>query len=424
MKDSGQRREFETGAVRDRGDFKPRPDLISPHANTREGAWLGKGAIKYTPRNWEKGMPISECVASLCRHLEAYKLGLKDEDHMAAIRTNAGFILHFEEEIAAGHLPTSLSDMPHYGPRPGDTRIVDGKTQMYVKIERPIDHRDPVEIVRPASWVSPETEKKIADRLASVFSNNGAIYAAEDLKEGCTFIISKGKAYASFASVPEGSIYENGIATEDVPAGSPIELTGVTDGLWSPSTEVPQTSNDEFIDLCNGLDIAFNPTEKKPVEQICPIVYLCGPITGETVDSLWRDAATAFFNSYGISTLDPLRGKKLDKIGNLGLSYGGELASPKMGDRDKGDVFASDAIFAHFPYMPPRQSIGSLMEMGAAAIGLSKPVILCTKEVVFNDHLFCRRFCTIVGDFEKALLQTVQLVWDAWHKAHNKENVK
>src|ERR1035437_408993 len=96
MKDSGERRTFETGAVRDRDDKKPRPDLISPHANMREGAWLALGAKKYEVRNWESGMPISECVASLCRHLESYKLGLADEDHMAAIRTNAGFILHYE----------------------------------------------------------------------------------------------------------------------------------------------------------------------------------------------------------------------------------------------------------------------------------------------------------------------------------------
>ncbi len=114
MKDSGERQTFSTGAVRDRGGFKPRPDLISPHANLREGAWLAVGAEKYGTRNYEKGMPISDCVASLTRHLEAYKLGMTDEDHAAAIRTNAGFIIHFEEEIKAGRLPASLDDMPKY----------------------------------------------------------------------------------------------------------------------------------------------------------------------------------------------------------------------------------------------------------------------------------------------------------------------
>lgn len=37
---------------------------------------------------------------------------------MAAIRTNAGFILHYEEEIAAGRLPADLDDMPKYAQRP------------------------------------------------------------------------------------------------------------------------------------------------------------------------------------------------------------------------------------------------------------------------------------------------------------------
>jgi len=118
MQDSGERRTFASGAVRDRGTFKPRPDLISPHANLREGAWLAIGAQKYALRNWEKGINISECLASLIRHVEAYKLGLQDEDHMAAIRTNAGFILHYEEEIKAGRMDPAIDDMPHYWSQP------------------------------------------------------------------------------------------------------------------------------------------------------------------------------------------------------------------------------------------------------------------------------------------------------------------
>jgi hypothetical protein len=126
MHDSGQRQSFDTGAVRDTAEGKVRPDLISPWADFREGDWLAKGAEKYDERNWEKGIPISRCIASLERHLVAYKLGLTDEDHMAAIRTNAGFILHFEEEINAGRLPGSLDDMPKYAQRglPGYVKAI------------------------------------------------------------------------------------------------------------------------------------------------------------------------------------------------------------------------------------------------------------------------------------------------------------
>jgi len=116
--DSGERRTFGSGAVRDRGTLKPRPDLISPHANTAEGWVLAEGAVKYDARNWEKGIPISECLASTMRHLEAFKLGQQDEPHLAQARTNIGFILHYLGEIEAGRMDPAIDDMPKYEDRP------------------------------------------------------------------------------------------------------------------------------------------------------------------------------------------------------------------------------------------------------------------------------------------------------------------
>ncbi|MCX7429346.1 MAG: DUF5664 domain-containing protein [Planctomycetia bacterium] len=118
MEDSGERQQFASGAVRDTAAGKPRPDLISPHAHMREGTWLGIGAVKYAERNWEAGIPISRCVASLFRHLVAYMLGQDNEDHMAAIRTNAGFIIHNEEEVKAGRMDPTIMDMPFYEQKP------------------------------------------------------------------------------------------------------------------------------------------------------------------------------------------------------------------------------------------------------------------------------------------------------------------
>ncbi len=114
MKDSGKRRKFKTGAVRDRGEEKPRPALISPFFRERLGRWLMLGANKYSARNWEKGMPISECVESLERHLMFYRQGKTDEDHLVAIPCNAMFIIHYEEMISRGMLPKKLADMPTY----------------------------------------------------------------------------------------------------------------------------------------------------------------------------------------------------------------------------------------------------------------------------------------------------------------------
>ena len=114
MKDSGKRQEFSTGAVRDTAEDKPRPDLISPYAQWRKGLWMAKGAMKYSERNWEKGIPISRCIASLFRHLLAYMMGKRDEDHLAAIAVNAEFIMHYESMIDKGLLPTALDDMPKW----------------------------------------------------------------------------------------------------------------------------------------------------------------------------------------------------------------------------------------------------------------------------------------------------------------------
>ncbi|MCK5608959.1 DUF4406 domain-containing protein [Candidatus Pacearchaeota archaeon] len=117
LHDSGERREFSSGAVRDRGDLKPRPDLISPHAQMREGMIYTLGSQKYALRNWEQGMPISVCLASAQRHIEQYKLGETDEDHLAQARWNLGAMIHFEEEIKAGRMSSEFADMPHYAKR-------------------------------------------------------------------------------------------------------------------------------------------------------------------------------------------------------------------------------------------------------------------------------------------------------------------
>ena len=113
MKDSGEREQFSTGAQRDSGE-KPRPDLISPYAQMRCGVWMAEGAKKYAERNWELGMNIARCIGCIERHVQKYKMGMKDEDHLAAIAVNAQFIMHYEEMIKQGKLPECLDDMPHY----------------------------------------------------------------------------------------------------------------------------------------------------------------------------------------------------------------------------------------------------------------------------------------------------------------------
>lgn len=114
MHDSGKRQSFKTGAVRDTSEGKPRVDLISPFAEERLGKWLALGASKYSPRNWEKGMPLGRMLESLCRHVVKYKQGDTSEDHLAAIACNAMFLMHGEEMISRGVWPVELDDLPDY----------------------------------------------------------------------------------------------------------------------------------------------------------------------------------------------------------------------------------------------------------------------------------------------------------------------
>jgi len=116
MRDSGQREIFETGAVRDSGEGKPRPDLLSPFAMERIGRWMEMGSRKYEPNNWQKGMKYSRVVASLCRHLMMYLQNDRQEDHLAALAVNVSFLMHYDIMIERGVLPQSLDDLPKYQP--------------------------------------------------------------------------------------------------------------------------------------------------------------------------------------------------------------------------------------------------------------------------------------------------------------------
>ena len=125
---AGHQREYQTGAVRENSSNKPRPDLISGFAEERLGEWLAKNCRpteeypngKYPERNWEKGLPMSNIVESLNRHMMKLKQGLTDEDHLAAIMCNAMFAIHVQEMVRRGVLPHTLLDMPTYQREGGD----------------------------------------------------------------------------------------------------------------------------------------------------------------------------------------------------------------------------------------------------------------------------------------------------------------
>ncbi|MDD3586919.1 MAG: DUF5664 domain-containing protein [Thermoguttaceae bacterium] len=114
---TSDKEQFSTGAMRDKADEKPRPELISPFAIERLAYWLRDGAHKYGDRNWEAGMPTERTVASLLRHIMKYMQGDGEEDNLAAIMCNAMFLLDVDEKVKRGILPDSLQTLPTYSER-------------------------------------------------------------------------------------------------------------------------------------------------------------------------------------------------------------------------------------------------------------------------------------------------------------------
>lgn len=114
-KDSGNRREFPTGSVRDVRDGKGRFDLLWFEFIRRMAGIMERGAKKYEDRNWEKGQPVMSSYDSAMRHLGQAGEGLEDEDHLAAVAVNAMFMAFTIEMTRRGELPEELDDRPIYG---------------------------------------------------------------------------------------------------------------------------------------------------------------------------------------------------------------------------------------------------------------------------------------------------------------------
>jgi hypothetical protein len=91
IKDSGKRKEFSTGMVRDSED-KIRYDLIYMPMLTRWADHMTKGAQKYSPNNWMKAETpeeLSRFMESSFRHFIQWFTNANDgEDHASAVFFN------------------------------------------------------------------------------------------------------------------------------------------------------------------------------------------------------------------------------------------------------------------------------------------------------------------------------------------------
>lgn len=131
VKDSGERREFETGSRRDVRRGKGRFDLINPISLRRLARHYENGGVKYGDHNWELGQPMMSYLDSAIRHIYAFIEGKRDEDHLAAVAWNAFSAIYTDEMIRRGVLPKVLNDMPDYTSKEGFERTVGRMTREF-----------------------------------------------------------------------------------------------------------------------------------------------------------------------------------------------------------------------------------------------------------------------------------------------------
>lgn len=96
IKDSGDRRTFETGAKRDMAFGKGRMDLLPWAAIMEVSKHCENGAAKYGEHNVDKGIPTSSLCDSALRHLAKYLDGQKDEPHLLAATWNLLWAVQME----------------------------------------------------------------------------------------------------------------------------------------------------------------------------------------------------------------------------------------------------------------------------------------------------------------------------------------
>ena len=113
--EGGENRKFSTGATKQHSEGKGTPVLFPGDGYLEVCKHFEAGAKVHEPRNWEKGIPLSEIINSLERHIAQEKMGLTDERHDRAIAWEAIVYLTTKLRIQRGLLPIELDDMPRYG---------------------------------------------------------------------------------------------------------------------------------------------------------------------------------------------------------------------------------------------------------------------------------------------------------------------
>ncbi len=114
VKDSGERQQFDTGAVRDIQHGKGRFDLLPPTAIYAISRIFEEGCKKYGERNFEKGIPLCRYIDSALRHIFSHMEGKRDEKHIVQAAWNLVAYIHTATMIERGLLPETLNNLPNH----------------------------------------------------------------------------------------------------------------------------------------------------------------------------------------------------------------------------------------------------------------------------------------------------------------------
>jgi hypothetical protein len=97
----GERMQFDTGAIRSAQvagtEREARYDLISHVGLRRLAETYGAGAVKYSPNNWRRGIPVSNLLNHVIAHIYAYIGGDRTEDHLAHAGWGLFAAMEFEQ---------------------------------------------------------------------------------------------------------------------------------------------------------------------------------------------------------------------------------------------------------------------------------------------------------------------------------------
>lgn len=98
IKDSGERTEFASGALRDMHAGKGRMDLLPWAAIIEVSKHCEAGALKYGEHNVDRGIPTHSLLDSAMRHAAKYLDGQEDEDHLLAAAWNLLWAVEMREK--------------------------------------------------------------------------------------------------------------------------------------------------------------------------------------------------------------------------------------------------------------------------------------------------------------------------------------